>query len=116
MMYLDKLYYSIYFLYRDKLKSDTPIIYSVSVVVLMIFLHFIMLKKTLKLMDINLFELDKPSIVLMFIFLYIIFGLRYSCFLGIDKFNAKKISLIKLKNLMRYIIAFSFLLMFILVI
>ncbi len=115
---MDRLYYKIYILYKNRFKSDIPGVYSVSFIVLLIFLHIFFLFKLLELIEPSFFNFDftKELVVFIFSFFYIVLGIRYMFFFNPKKFEEKLKKPPRYKMLFIYTVFFLIMFFFIITI
>lgn len=113
MFLLDKIYSSVYFIYRDRFKSDIPGIYAGLAIALMIFLHFLFVKKLLEIFNLLSFELNKLYIIIIFLILYGVIGLRYGYFFKVNE--VKENQLIRFNYLLLYVFLFLLILICLLI-
>lgn len=117
-MYIDILYYKIYVVYKENFKSDIPGIYSVSFIVLLIFLHLLLFHKLMKLIIPNFVFIDftKEVTIIIIMFLYLLLGLRYLFFFEPKKIEQKINRPIRYKTLIIYILTFLIVFFFVITI
>ncbi|SHK03318.1 hypothetical protein SAMN04488513_11823 [Pseudozobellia thermophila] len=91
MILIDKIFIKIYFAYKNRFNSDTPTMYSVSYLVIMLSMHIMAILKILELLgaDIHTEQYSKSQKISFFLLLYLVFSIRYYYFFDPVKFSEK---------------------------
>ena len=99
--YLELLHFRIYSLYKNKFKSDIAGVYSLSVIVLIVFLYLSFIVSIVNIIFNDIIVVSKFRIIFFMLFLYLFFGIK---FFVISNINKKNESLPPILNLKKHII------------
>ncbi len=116
-MYLfDTIYFKVFKAYKDRFNSDTPEIFAISYLVLMVSMHVLVLLKILNLFGIptNLNEISKTYKIVALVALYVVFAVRYYLFFTPETFEKENSNLHGYKSIILYSFLF-FALFFVLI-
>ena len=108
MVFVDKIFLKVYLAYKNKFNSDTPIIYSVSYLVVMLSMHVIVIMKFLNLLGIetDTEQYSKFQKTAVIILIYVVFGIKYYYFFNPIKFREKHGFSDNYKPIIIYTVAF----------
>lgn len=87
MKYLELLHFSVYSLYKNKFKSDIAGVYSLSVIVLLVFFYLSFIVSVVNIIFNDIIEVNKFRIIFSMLFLYLIFGIYFFVLNDINKIN-----------------------------